>query len=95
MDWDKDKALNSLRPTNDGQHFALRPRNGGWHFADDIFKHIMLNEKCILIVIAQKCVPIDQIASIVSVNGLAPAQRQAIAWTNGGHVYWCTYASMS
>ena len=56
-------------------------------FPDDIFKCIFLNENAqILFKISLMFVPKDSIDSIPtfgSDNGLAPARRQAIIWTNG------------
>ena len=67
---------------------SLRPRQNGRHFADDIFKCIFLNENVwIPIKISLKFVPkgpINKYSSISSDNGLAPARRQAIIWTNDG-----------
>ena len=41
---------------------TLRPRQDGQHFADDIFRHIFVNEKfCILSKISLKFVPKDPI----------------------------------
>ena len=71
-----------------GQVITLRPRQNGRYFADDIFKCIFLNENAwILLKISLKFVPkvrIDTNSSIGSDNGLAPARRQAITWTNDG-----------
>ena len=64
------------------------PRQNGRHFPDDIFKGNLLNENAkISIKISLKFVPgglIKQYSSIGSDNGLAPARRQAIIWTNDG-----------
>ena len=81
---------------------TLRPRQNGRHFADDVFKHILLNENAwISIKISLNFVskgPINNISSIGSDNGLAPTRRQAIIWTNDGKVtdaYMRHSASMS
>ena len=67
---------------------TLRPRQNGHRFADDTFKRIILNENVrISIKISPKFVPkgpIINISGIGSDNGLAPARRQAIIWTNDG-----------
>ena len=63
----------------------LRPRQNGHHFPDDIFECIFLNEnEWISIKISPKFVPKGQINNIPSDNGLAPARRQAIIWSNDG-----------
>ena len=60
------------------------PRQNGRRFADDTFKRIFLNENVrISIKISQKFVPKGSInINPAFVNGLAPARRQAIIWTN-------------
>ena len=68
---------------------TLGPRQNGRHIPDDIFKCIFLNESIwISIEISLKFVPKGPIyniySSIGSDNGLAPARRQAIIWTNAG-----------
>ena len=67
---------------------TLRPRQNGRHFADDIFKCIFLTENTqILLKISLEFVPkvrINNIPSIGSDNGLAPARQKAIIWTNDG-----------
>ena len=68
---------------------TLRPRQNGWHFPDNIVKCIFLNENLWLsLKISLKFVPrgsINNIPALVQVmNGLAPARRQAIVWTNDG-----------
>ena len=55
----------------------------------DIFECILLNENVwVFITISLKCVPKGPINNIYSSiglnNGMAPARRQAIVWTNGG-----------
>ena len=66
---------------------TLRPRQDGRHFPDDIFNCISLKEIVkISIKISLKFVPkgpINNIPALVH-NGLAPARRQAIIWTNDG-----------
>ena len=65
---------------------TVRQRQNGRHFPDDIFKCIFLNESVwISINISLKFVPEGQFwqySSTGSENGLAPARRQAIIWTN-------------
>ena len=79
-----------LLPHLSGASFinTLRPRQNGRHFADAIFKCILLNENAwISLEISLKFVPkvqINNINSIGSDNGMAPARRQAIIWTNDG-----------
>ena len=78
---------------------SLRPRQNGRHFADDIFKRIFFNENFrIPIKISLKFVPKGSNSSIGSDNGLAPARRQAVIWTNDGRftdAYMGHSASMS
>ena len=62
---------------------TLRPRQNGRHFPDDIFKCIFLDEN-VLILIKISLKSNWQQYSIGSDNGLAPARRQAIIWTNAG-----------
>ena len=68
------------------------------HFADDIFKHIYLNENHFISVeFSLKIFSWGsnyQYTSIGSDNGLALNRRQAIIWTKGGLVYWHMYASL-
>ena len=48
---------------------TLRPRPNGHHFADDVFKHIFLNENvCILLKISLKFVPKDLINNISALD---------------------------
>ena len=57
---------------------TLRPRQNGRHFADDIFKHIFLNENvCISIKMSLKFVLKGQISNI-------PALVQIMAWRQPG-----------
>ena len=64
---------------------TLRPRQDGRRFPDDIFKYIFLNEILwISIKISLKFVPRGPINNVGSDNGLAPARRQAIIWSNNG-----------
>ena len=81
---------------------TLWPSQNGCHFTDDTFKRIFLNENDrISIKISLKFVPkapITQYSIVGSDNGLAPARRQAIIWTNSGLVtdpYMRRSASMS
>ena len=77
---------------------TLRPRQNGRHFADDIFNCIFLNENFWISNISLKCVPyglIEKYVIVGSDNGLAPNKRQAIIWSNGGLVYWRIYASVN
>ena len=78
---------------------TMRPKQNRRHFPDDIFKWIFLNENVyILIRISLKFVPKVPINNIPADNGLAPARRQAIIWTNYGYftsAYMRLSASMS
>ena len=57
---------------------TLRPRQNGWHFADDIFKHIFLNENVrISLKIWLKYVP------KVWINNI-PALVEIMAWCRPG-----------
>ena len=64
------------------------PKQNDHHFPDDIFTCIFLNENVwISIEISLKFVPrgpINNVPAFGSDNGLAPARRQAIIWTNDG-----------
>ena len=66
---------------------TLRPRPNGLHIPDDIFKCIFLNENIwIFIKVSLKLFLSVQLTIFqqCSDNGLAPARRQDIAWTNDG-----------
>ena len=77
---------------------TLRPRQNGCHFAEGIFKCISLNENFrIWNKISLKYVPkgeIENMATFLSDNGLAPNRRQAIIWSNVGMLYWCINGSL-
>ena len=68
------------------------------HFADDIFKHIFLNEEVqILIKMSLKFIgkgSIDNMASIGSDNGSAPNRRRAIIWAYADPIHWRIYAAL-
>ena len=76
---------------------TLRPTQNGCHYADDTFKCIFLNEnfkfKWNFINICSLWSN-WQYGSIGSDNGLAPNRRQAIIWTNVGMFYWRINASL-
>ena len=66
---------------------TLRPRQNGRHFADDTFKRIFLMKMLeFWLNFTEVCSQRSnkQYSSIGSGNGLAPTRRQAINWTNGG-----------
>ena len=67
---------------------TLQPRQNGCHFPEDIFKYIFLNENVyISIKISLVFVPvgpIDNIPSLVQINGLVLVRQQAIIWVNDG-----------
>ena len=67
----------------------------GGNMADNIFKHIFLNENVrIFIPISLKFVPYGPI-DICSGNGLAPNRQQAITWSNDDPVYRRIYAALA
>ena len=65
--------------------------------ADDIFKHIFLNENIrISIEISLKFVPndlIDNTSALIQVMAWCQ-RRQAITWSNDDPVYWCIYVAL-
>ena len=80
---------------------TLRPRQNGRHFADDTFKRIFLNDNVgTSIKMSLKFVhkgPMNNIPALVQMS-LAPTRRQAIIWANGSCItdaYMRHSASMS
>ena len=67
---------------------TLRPRQNGRHFPNDTFQMNFLERKCVNFDsdFTEVCSQWsnEQYSSIRSDNGLAPARRQAIIWTNDG-----------
>ena len=72
---------------------TLRPRQNGHHFADDTFQHILSNEDVIIsIKILQKFVPKGPIVNIPALVPIMAWRRpgdKPIIWTNDG---WITDA---
>ena len=79
-----------------GEIYAMGSGRNGRHFADDIFKHILLIEKCCIPVqISMKHIsngPINNKIIIDSDNGLSPNRPHAIVWTIDDLACWCMHA---
>ena len=64
----------------------LRAIQNGNQFSDENFKCILFKENILIAIkISLKFVPKGPVNNISSDNGLVPARRQAIIWTNYGY----------
>ena len=74
------------------------PGQNGHHFADNIFKHIFLNENVkISMQISLKFVPkgpIDNKPALVQVMAWRQTGNKATTWTNADGVHWRIYAAL-
>ena len=77
-----------ITKSDHNSNYVISPEQNGHHFADNIFKHIFLNENVIIsIEILLKFVPKDPIDSKGSSNGLVLNRHQSITWTNAHPEY--------
>ena len=73
----------------------MRPRQNCWYFAGDIFKHIFLNENClILIQISLRFVPKRRIHNNTALVLIMAWRREGDKPLSYKIVYWRIYASL-